>query len=219
MRKYIALTAKNWHNAWHDKAFRERLIFAVIAIIIIAFITHYFFDYNEGRKGGVVMNDWVLQELPADNVSIPITLFMSSVVLLFLFRTIVNPVMFITALIAYTLLLAFRIITIAITHFQTPPELIELHDPISDLVYGSKFITKDLFFSGHVATIFLVYLCLYKKTDKYYLLFAAFSIGLLVLIQHVHYTIDVLCAPFFALGSVWLSKKMIHLHYARVHSL
>src|ERR1700722_8207627 len=103
MRKYIALTAKNWHNAWHDKAFRERLIFAVIAIIIIAFITHYFFDYNEGRKGGVVMNDWVLQELPADNVSIPITLFMSSVVLLFLFRTIVNPVMFITALIAYTL--------------------------------------------------------------------------------------------------------------------
>jgi len=187
---------------------------AGIAIIIISFATHFFFDYNEDRKGGAIMNDWLLNKLPAENVSMPITFIMLSVVFLFFIRTLVNPVFFVTSIIAYLLILAFRITTIAATHFQAPLELIDLNDPVSNAVYGSKHITRDLFFSGHVATICLVYLCSFKKWDRYYLLFAAFSVGLLLLVQHVHYTIDIICAPLFSFGCLWLSKKIIHLQYA-----
>ena len=116
MRTYVVSIARNWHTALLSKEFREKLIWGTIAIIIISFLTHYFFDYNEYRKGGVVLNDWVLDMIPPENVSVPITLLMSSVVLLFLVRTITNPEMFITSLIAYILILTFRIITIAITH-------------------------------------------------------------------------------------------------------
>lgn len=218
MKAYILLIAKNWLDALSDKIFRNRLIAVILAIIAISFITNYFFCYNEDQKGGVALNDWVLNRLPAEDVSMAITFFMSSVILLFLIRTVTNPAKFITSLIAYVIILTLRIITIAFTHFQAPAELVVLHDPVSNLVYGTRFITRDLFFSGHVATIFLIYLSLYKRVDKYYLLFVVFSVGILLLVQHVHYTVDIVCAPIFALGGFWLSKRMTHLKYAGVHS-
>ena len=218
MRTYFKLIGKNWLDALSDTIFRRRLIAVIVAIIAISFITNFFFDYNEDLKGGVALNDWVLNRLPAEDVSKAITFFMSSVIVLFLIRTVTNPAMFITALIAYVIILIFRIITIAITHLQAPAELVALHDPVSNLVYGTRFITRDLFFSGHIATVFLIYLNLYKRVDKYYLLFVVFSVGLLLLLQHVHYTVDIVCAPIFALGGFWLSKRMMHLKYAGVHS-
>jgi len=210
MKNYIISIRQNWQKALHNKVFRKVLISAILVLIIVSFATHFFFNYNEDRPGGVTMNDWVLNELPAKNVSVLITPFITSVVLLFFIRMATQPTELITALIAYIFLLVFRITTIAITHFQTPPRLVALTDPMSNLVYGARFITKDLFFSGHIATIFLIYLCLSKKTDRSYVLFAAFSMALLLLIQHVHYTIDVISAPFFALGCLWLAKRMVH---------
>jgi len=218
MKTYLALIRKNWLDALSDSMFRKRLVAVIILIIAISFITNFFFCYNEDLKGGLLLNDWVLNRLPAEDVSMAITFFMSSVILLFLIRTVSNPAMFITALIAYVIILIFRIITIAITHLQAPAELVVLHDPVSNLVYGTRFITRDLFFSGHVATVFLIYLSLYKRVDKYYLLFAVVSVGVLLLVQHVHYTVDIVCAPVFALGGFWLSKRMMHLKYAGVHS-
>jgi hypothetical protein len=87
--------------------------------------------------------------------------------------------------------------------------LIDLKDPVCDMMYCSRTITRDLFYSGHTATLFLFYLCSSKKPDRVYMLLAAIAIGILVLIQHVHYTIDVLCAPFFASGCYRLSKKIL----------
>src|ERR1700722_6147124 len=112
MKTYFKLIKKNWLDALSDNIFRRRLILVSVAIIAISFITNYFFDYNEDLKGGVVLNDWVLNRLPAEDVSKAITFFMSSVIVLFLIRTVTNPGMFITALIAYVIILIFRIITI-----------------------------------------------------------------------------------------------------------
>ena len=115
--------------------------------------------------------------------------------------------MFITALMAFSLLLIVRIITISATRLLAPVGLVTLKDPICDLMYGSKCITRDLFFSGHTATLCILYLCSFKKTDKYYILFAIMCVAILLLIQHVHYTVDVVCAPFFAFGCFWISKR------------
>ncbi|HEX3079850.1 MAG TPA: phosphatase PAP2-related protein, partial [Puia sp.] len=58
-------------------------------------------------------------------------------------------------------------------------------------------ITHDLFFSGHTTTVFLIFLCLKKKRDRIYALIASILLGIFLLGQHVHYTIDVLAAPIF----------------------
>ncbi|MNR34437.1 PAP2 superfamily protein [compost metagenome] len=109
-----------------------------------------------------------------------------------------NTSICLTALWAYIFLCAARIITISIVPLHPPKEIIELIDPCSVVFYGSNVITKDLFFSGHTATVFLGALCLENKREKMVAFIASGIIGVLLLIQHVHYTADVLAAPIFS---------------------
>jgi membrane-associated phospholipid phosphatase len=103
-----------------------------------------------------------------------------------------------------------RIITISIIPLDPPNGLIILKDPITSLSYGgsSVFITKDLFFSGHTANLFMFYLCLQKKRDKLFALSTSLLVGLLVLVQHVHYSIDVIGAIVFTYLLVKYSKYL-----------
>ncbi|HTB30606.1 MAG TPA: phosphatase PAP2-related protein [Bacteroidia bacterium] len=209
MQSYINQSRQIWKDAWYNKAFRANLILGVIIIVGLLIFTYHFFYYIEHLPGGTLLNDWVLRKIPAEDVSVPITLLESSVIIIFLIRSITNPNLFVTYLIGFIFILIFRIITIYITQLQPPVGLIELRDPIAGIVYKSTFIKRDLFYSGHVSIMYLFYLCSIKKVDKYYILFAVTCVGLLLLVQHVHYTIDVISAPFFAFGCFWLSKKFM----------
>ena len=180
-------------------------------LVAVYICTYFFFYYIEHLPEGTVLNDWILKKLPAEDVSVPIVILESSVILLLIIRSITDPDLFLSFLIAVIFVLIFRIITIDITRFNSPIGLIELKDPISDVVYKSGFIKRDLFYSGHVSILFLIFLCLHKKADKYYALFGVVAVGLLILIQHVHYTVDVVSAPFFSLGCFSLSKKLLQI--------
>jgi hypothetical protein len=89
-------------------------------------------------------------------------------------------------------------VTIYLFPLETPPGIITLIDPLSNHFYGVPFITKDLFFSGHVSTLFLMFLCQKNKYFKFYTLISCLCVGILVLIQHIHYSIDVIFAFPFA---------------------
>jgi membrane-associated phospholipid phosphatase len=82
--------------------------------------------------------------------------------------------------------------------------LIGLVDPISNFFYGEKFVTRDLFFSGHTSTVFLIFLCLPGSRDKKIALAVTIIVGFLLLVQHVHYTLDVLGALLFA----WIAYRI-----------
>jgi len=210
MRAYFYLIKQNWQSAWSGKKFKYILFLGIISLVSVVVFTYFFFDYVQNRTGGVVMNDWVLKMIPAKDVSIPIVFFEASVIILFLIRCISNPTMFITFLIAYVFILISRNITIDITQLRVPTGSIDFKDPIAGVIYRSKLIDRDLFYSGHVSLLFLFYLCSSSKADKYYILFAMISVSILLLVQHIHYTVDVVCAPFFAYGCFWLAKKLIH---------
>jgi len=210
MKAYFGQIKENWKKFLRNKTFRWDLIGGLIALFFITIFTYFFFDFIENRAGGVVMKDWLLQWLPARDVSIPIVFFEISVIILFIIRSTLNPNMVITFLIAYIFVLITRSVTIGITQLRPPIGLIELKDPIAGLIYRSKLSNRDLFYSGHTSLLFLIYLCSTKKTDRYYMLFATIVVGFLLLIQHVHYTVDVVCAPFFAFACYWISKKIIH---------
>jgi hypothetical protein len=213
VKMFAQQSAERWHNAYYNKTFKRTLFFGIVLLPLVLMCTYQFFNYIQDCRGGIVLNDWVLKSIPARDVSIPISIIMASVIGLCVLRCLANPSMFIIVLIALILLFATRIVTISITRLMAPVGLIELKDPICNLMYGSRFITKDLFYSGHTATLSLLYFCAYKKIDKYCILFAVILVGALLLIQHVHYTVDVACAPLFAFGCFWLSKKIIkHQH-------
>src|SRR6185312_10182590 len=163
---------QNWHDAWHNKAFRWTLISVFIVLAIVIFFTYHFFNYIESSTGGEVLNDWILNMLPPKDVSIPIVSFEASVIILFFLRCINNPTMFITFLIGLIFIVVSRCITIDISQFRAPKGIIELKDPIAGMIYKTKFINRDLFYSGHVSILCLFYLCSSKKADKYYMLLA-----------------------------------------------
>ncbi len=66
----------------------------------------------------------------------------------------------------------------------------------------------DLFFSGHVATTYLMALIFWdKEVLRYFFLSTTVFFGVSALLGHYHYTIDVFAAPFIAYGVFVACKK------------
>ena len=117
---------------------------------------------------------------------------------------------FILYLWAFCFLMISRMITISVFPLNPPNNLIPLLDPlINKTFYEGTFITKDLFYSGHTASMLLISFCIQNKMLKKITLIAAISIGIMVLLQHIHYTIDVIAVPFFTYVVYWLASKVV----------
>ena len=112
---------------------------------------------------------------------------------------------------SYVIMSISRLVVITAVPLNPPAGLLELKDPISNTFYGMKVVTKDLFYSGHTSTVFLMFLCVKKRKDKITLLAATLLVGFLLLLQHVHYTIDVLAAPVFTFIIYFLVKRAFRL--------
>lgn len=95
-----------------------------------------------------------------------------------------------------------------LTPFNAPENILVLNDPFVQLFGKGEILTKDLFFSGHTGTSFLLVLLVDNKKLKVVFLIATILVGSAVLLQHVHYTIDVFVAPFVAYSSYRIIKKL-----------
>ncbi len=194
-----------------DPIRRLRIAWGVtlLAALPIVLVMPTFFHLI-ANKPGFSLSDPLLDVLPSRDLSTPLFVFLYGVVALFIIRLIRYPELFLRTAQAYVFLLMLRMISMAVFTLQPPPGLVELQDPISVLVYPDKVpFTKDLFFSGHTATVFLFYLAAPWRIGKPLLLLAAAIVGCAVLVQHVHWTIDVLAAPFGAWMAWWLSSYTI----------
>ena len=198
-----------WTDAWVYRTFRSRTIVGLISLAAVLIFYPFFFNIIEDRKGTIEINDIILNVVPAIDLSIPIFLIIYSVTIFVLYRCLQDPSVFIIYLWSFIIMSLLRIICISLTPIEPPYDLIPIKDPISNIFYGSRYITKDLFFSGHTATQFLMFLCLKRKTDRTIVLVAAILIGVMVLVQHVHYSVDVLAAPLFAYISYWVTKSFL----------
>lgn len=66
-----------------------------------------------------------------------------------------------------------------------------------------------MFFSGHTSTLVLLSLALEKNREKVLTMTGAVIVGILLLVQHVHYTLDVIAAPFFTWAGFFLGQKLL----------
>lgn len=200
---------EEWQEAWQAPAFRRKIVTGLPLLIIMLSCFPLFFQYIE-KRNGVVLQDPVLRLIPPHNVSVALFIVIWSITLLSVFRAARSPQMFLTYLWAFILVSIFRIMTITLVPLDAPVGLIGLADPLSNFFYGSqKFITKDLFFSGHTSAVFLQYLCIPGKQDKRVTMIATMVVAVLLLVQHIHYTLDVVAAFLFTWIAYVMARRWI----------
>jgi len=208
----VALLKENisWSEAWQLRRFRNKTFVALALVAIILILLPSFFAFIE-KRDGMVLQDFVLDRLPAMDVSIPTFIIIWSVVLLVFYRIYHNPSIFLVIAYGFILMCLCRVLTISLIPLNPPPGLIVLKDPIANIAYGGNgiFITKDLFYSGHTGNMFLFFLCLQHKWDKIIALVASFLVGILVMVQHIHYSIDVFAAFIFTYFIYLGAKKVV----------
>ncbi|MGY4385290.1 hypothetical protein ACVWYN_002328 [Pedobacter sp. UYP24] len=196
-----------WQLAWGYPAFRIKFLLGIAILIGILLFIPQFFERIEDREG-IVLNDIILSKIPSANVSIYIFSILYSSIIFFFFRITKDMEICISMLWSFIFLCLIRMITISLVKLNPPIGMIDLADPCSIIFYRSNSITKDLFFSGHTATIILGGFCLKRRKDKWIAFTAGAAIGILVLVQHIHYTIDVLAAPLFCWLCWYLGQKV-----------
>ncbi len=212
--KRPSLLKNIWLPKLLDKNFRTRFFISIIILSASLFSIAKFLAYNETREG-FSFNDPVLNLFtPVDLTWLTFVLIYASLIVA-LYSISFNPEIFITALQSYALIMFLRLITIYLLPLNAPTTIIPLTDPFVEFFGGGQTLYRDLFFSGHTATMFLFYLTNQNKKLRRIFFTATIIVGVCVLIQHVHYTIDVLAAPFFTYTSYriavvindWASKK------------
>jgi membrane-associated phospholipid phosphatase len=199
------MIGSSWIDSYKLKNIQYKLLISVIILAVVLYFYSRFLNYVETREG-FAFGDPVLNLFhPID-----LTWLIFSLIYLSLLTGIVillrNPVRLIFTLQVYTVLILFRMAAMYSVPFNPPPEMIPLNDPFVQFFGTGKLLTKDLFFSGHTATLFLLFLVIDKKPFKQIFFLFTFIVGISVILQHVHYFIDVLAAPFFTFGSFRLVK-------------
>lgn len=125
-----------------------------------------------------------------------------------LYRLSSYPEILLSAIQTYVLMVFFRMAVMYVVPLEQPAGVIDLKDPLVFIFGTGQKITKDLFFSGHTATLFILFLNAPLNKLKYLFLVCTIIVGTCVLIQKAHYTIDVLAAPAFAYCSYSIIKKI-----------
>ena len=196
-----------WIEGYKLKEVQFKLLVSIIFLAAALYLCSAFLGFVEAREG-FSFNDPVLNLFnPVD-----LTWLIFSAIYLSLFTGIIilvrNPVRLTLAIQAYTVLILVRMIAMYSLPFDPPSSMIPLKDPFVQLFGTGKLLTRDLFFSGHTATLFLLFLVVDKKPYKQLFLFLTVLVAVSVILQHVHYFIDVLAAPFFTFGCFIIVKSI-----------
>ena len=189
-----------WSQAWTDRRFRAEAMLSVAAFVGILVVLAQFLAWVELRPG-VVLPDAVLAIIPpGDTTWVTFALIyagiLTAVVALFPY-----PRRLMLGLQSYVVLVLLRIGVMSVTPLEAPPGMIVLRDPLVQVMGTGEPFTKDLFFSGHTSTMFLLSLLAPGLLTRGFFLVCTVAVGTCVLWQHVHYTVDVLAAPLFAYSS------------------
>ena len=196
-----------WRQAWADRGFRWRVLLTLPALVATLSALAALVKWVEQRPGAVLA-DPVLALLAPRDVTWPIFTLIYVGILLAVVRLVRTPVRLVLGIQAYVVMALLRIVVMWATPLDPPPGMIVLEDPLVQGFGGASHpLTRDLFFSGHTSTMFLLFLAVPGRAAKAFFLACTAGVAFLVLVQHVHYAVDVLAAPPFAYAAWRIARK------------
>lgn len=195
----------NWKEFLKVKRNRIELAVTLILLAVILTLLTNFLNFVEARQGAVLSDPILNLFNPVDLTWLTFALIYISLVVA-IATLIKNPKRLMFAIQVYSLMIAVRIAAMYLLPLEPPAKIIILNDPFVEFFGSGQTLTKDLFFSGHTATLFILFLVSEKKIIKSVFLISTIAVAMSLLLQHVHYTVDVFAAPFFAYVSYMIIK-------------
>lgn len=197
-----------WQIYYAQNKHRVILLVSISFLCVTLFSFQHFLTFAEIRKG-FIFNDPVLNLFTPIDISLItfIATYLSSVIGILI--ALQSPELFIKLMQGYTILILLRMLSLYFVPLEPPVNIIPLHDIfLHSSFYSGRDNLKDLFFSGHTATMVLFALLFTNKKLKWIYFSLAVVIGALVMLQHVHYSIDVIAAPVFAFVAFGIQRKI-----------
>jgi len=199
--------ATSWRDAWKDTSFRVRILITFPILVGTLALLTQFLERIEARQGAVLSDPVLALFAPVD-----VTWLTFGLIYVGLFAAIGSllrhPHRLLLAVQAYVIMAVFRMIAMALLPLDPPALLIPLQDPFVEYFGTGEPLTRDLFFSGHTSTLFLLYLVTPKGKLKAFFLACTVIVAGAVVAQHVHYAIDVFVAPFFSYGAYKIAQRI-----------
>ncbi|MBP9210992.1 MAG: hypothetical protein KBF37_11805 [Saprospiraceae bacterium] len=215
IERYAGSVRTAWVVALRQAAFLRCAAVTLAGISFFFWGLRTFLDFVEMRTG-CRLDDPILALLPERDVSAFIFLIIYAGAFIVICFLLPRPWAFLFALHVFLAMQFIRAVSMYLTPLEPPVGVIPLHDPlIFQFVYGNEAKVKDLFFSGHTATL-MVFLLICRRQRILRRTFAVLTVlvGCLLLLQHCHYTIDVIGAvamAYYASAAVdyaWLKLGM-----------
>jgi len=199
---------ERYRESWFDRHFRFSAPVAIIAFIGALFVNFWAIHQATNNASNSV-TDIILSNIPVFEVDGLFIYGTAAFILLAIPLLLLHPKRIPFALHALTLFILIRSAFTLMTHLG-PPEVAYLSD-FGETITNS-FFGADQFFSGHVGMPFLAALVFWHiPSVRNIFLLGSLYFALIVLLGHIHYTIDVFSAFFITYGiyhiALWLFPK------------
>ncbi len=157
--------------------------------------------WNEQRRDLAIISDWLLDAVPAVDTSFLIFLIQHVVHAHYAYQVARGAVPIAPTLATWTLLLWTRMFMLSLLPLRAPPNLVRYEDLLEKILLGGGEYQHDCFFSGHVSTLVTMGL-----TANYYrpYFWAAAAVAAGMVASKVHWSIDLLVAPYVSCCTFWL---------------
>lgn len=189
-----------WQTLIRHSRARWMMLFCLVALSIIIFYLPVFYKEVIGPKHGILFHDAVLRLFVPFNWSVATFSIIYLSILQTFFSIIRKPNEVLIALSTYLAVNLLRMVAMYTVTFEPPADMILLVDPVTSHFYPDGGFAKDLFFSGHVSTMTLMVLLEKNRILRSVKIAGTVVVALFLLWQHVHYSLDILAAPFVTLA-------------------
>jgi len=196
-----------WRRALRSRDFRDQLLVTLAALLVTILLMRAFMGYIGARMGAVLHDPVIDLFTPASFVWVTFSLIYAGF-LLGAVSLVVRPFSLLLALRAFVVLILLRGVCQFFLPLDPPPDAIPLADPFIRFPGFRPVLARDLFFSWHTALLALLAFVTQWKDLKAVLSLLAAIVSVLMLVQHAHYTIDLIAAPCFAYASYGLARSI-----------
>lgn len=203
----LSQASVRWRAAMEETRFRVEWVVTLLTVVLLFTAAPPYLQFIQHRAG-LAINDPVLNALPGVDMSIWIFFLLYSCVAIILLHICQYPWQFLRGGQTYVLMTIIRLGCLYLVPLEAPKGLIYLDDPFLNFAFYQGYVTKDLFFSGHVATMFLFGVVSQNRKLKHFFYFNTLVLSVMILLQKFHYTADVIAAPFFVWGTYKIIQKL-----------